>query len=196
MKVLALAGSPRRNGNTRLLLAAFAEECVRRGMEVETVDLANTAKWRIGSCLGCDKCVSGECVQKDSMQDLYSKLQDADAVALAAPVYFYGLPSQVKAMIDRCQLFFNRKYRRKEPVRTRPCQGFFISCGATKGARLFDGAVLTVKYWFDALEVSYTGDALFRDVDEAGAVLGHPTAMEQVRSLAGRLTGGAPGNPA
>ena len=112
MKVLAFAGSPRRNGNTRTLLKVFADECAKRGHEVETVDLANTAKWKINACLGCDKCISGQCIQKDSMQDLYAKIAKADAIVLAAPIYFYGLPSQAKATIDRCQLFLDRKSTR------------------------------------------------------------------------------------
>ncbi|MEX0975321.1 MAG: flavodoxin family protein [Bacillota bacterium] len=189
MKVLAFAGSPRRSGNTRLLLDAFVDEATRVGHEVEVVNLANRAKWLIAPCLGCDKCVSGECVQKDSMQELYPKLRDADAVVLAAPIYFYGLPAHVKAMIDRCQIFFNLSYRQKQPARTKPGKGFFISCGATKGHRLFEGAVLTVKYWFDALGIEYAGDALFRGVDEEGAILQHPEAFEQVRKFIATISG-------
>ena len=121
------------------------------------------------------------------MQDLYAKIAKADAIVLAAPIYFYGLPSQAKATIDRCQLFFNMTYRRKEPIRTKPGKGFFMSVGATKGHRLFDGAVLTVKYWFDALGIEYAGDALFRGVDEPGAILERPDALEQARGLADLL---------
>jgi len=188
MKILAFAGSPRRNGNTRTLLNAFIEECTNRGHEVELIDLANPARWKINPCLGCDKCISGRCIQNDSMQDLYPKIREADAIVLAAPMYFYSFPAQVKAMIDRGQLFFNQKYRRKEPVRTKPCKGFVISCGATKGARLFHGACLTVKYWFDSLEVEYTGEALFHGCDEPGSVKENPEALEAARALADKLT--------
>ncbi|MGE5579109.1 MAG: flavodoxin family protein [Bacillota bacterium] len=188
MKILAFAGSPRRNGNTRILLNAFVEECASKGHELELIDLTNPARWDINPCLGCDRCVSGRCIRNDSMQDLYPRIREADAIVLASPVYFYGLPAQVKAMIDRCQLFYNQKYRRKEPVRTRPCKGFFISCGATHGAKLFDGAILTVKYWFDALDVQYAGDALFHGIDEPGEVRKHPEALRVARALADHLT--------
>jgi hypothetical protein len=89
---------------------------------------------------------------------------------------FYSFPSQAKAVIDRAQLFFNQKYKRKEPVRSKPCKGFLISCGATKGAKLFDGACLTMKYWFDALDVHYEADALLRGIDAPGEIRNHPEA--------------------
>ena len=183
MKILSFAGSPRRNGNTRILLKAFTDECSQRGHEIETVDLANTAKWRINACIGCDRCLGGKCIQKDSMQEIYPKIAETDAIVLAAPVYFYGLPSQAKAMIDRCQLFFNMKYRREEPIRTKPGKGLFISVGATKGSRLFDGELLTIKYWYDAIGVDYVGEALLKGVDEPGAILQHPEAIAAARHL-------------
>lgn len=187
MRILAFAGSPRRFGNTRTLLDAFIDECAGKGHEVELVDLTNPVRWNINPCLGCDRCISGRCIRNDSMQDLYPKIREADAIVLAAPVYFYGLPAQAKAMIDRCQLFYNQKYKRKEPIRNKPCKGFFISCGATHGARLFDGAILTVKYWFDALDVKYAGEALFNGVDEPGAIKEHPDAFQTVKALADNL---------
>lgn len=187
MKILSLSGSPRRNGNTRTLLKAFTDECAKRGHEVENIDLANTARWKINPCIGCDRCLSGRCIQNDSMQEIYPRLADAEAIVLAAPVYFYGLPSQAKTMIDRCQLFFNMKYRRKEPIRTKPGKGLFISVGATKGSRLFDGGLLTVKYWYDALGVDYAGETLHKGVDEPGAILQYPEAMEAARDLADYL---------
>ncbi len=191
MKILAFWGSPRRNGNTRLLLDAFIDEVARAGHGVETVGLADRGKWQIAACLGCDRCTLGKCIQNDSMQVLYPKLQEADAIVLAAPIYFYGLPAHVKAMIDRCQLFFNQSYNLKEPVRVKPGKGVFISCGATKGQRLFDGAILTVKYWFNALGTEYSGDVLVRQVDGPGDVLKHPEAFEQIRMLAKAIaTGG------
>ncbi len=183
MKILSFSGSPRRDGNTRILLKAFTDECSKRGHEVDTVDLANTSKWKINPCIGCDRCLSGRCIQNDSMQDVYPRLAEADAIVLGAPVYFYGLPSQAKAMIDRSQLFFNMKYRRKEPIRTRPGKGLFISVGATKGPKLFDGELQTVKYWYDAIGVDYAGETLLRGVDEPGAILQHPEAIEAARNL-------------
>lgn len=188
MKVLAFAGSPRRNGNTRILLDAFIGECTKRGHEVELIDLTNTARWNINPCLGCDSCLSGRCIRDDSMQEIYPKIREADAIVLAAPMQFYSFPSQAKAVIDRAQLFFNQKYKRKEPVRSKPCKGFLISCGATKGAKLFDGACLTMKYWFDALDVHYEADALLRGIDAPGEIRNHPEALDEVRALVDHLS--------
>lgn len=183
MKILCIAGSPRPRGNTALLLDAFIDEARGAGHEVEVLTLANPS---ISPCLGCDKCLAGKCVQDDRMQDIYTRLDAAGAIALAAPVYFYGLPAQVKAMVDRCQLFYNRKYRLATP-RTDKRPGLFISCGASAGPRLFDGAALTVKYWFDSMDVEYVGDALIRGVDETGAVGNRPDSLRDARSLVRKL---------
>ncbi len=186
-KVLAFAVSPRRDGNSRILLNEFVDECVKLGHEVETVDLADRAKWNIEACLGCDYCQSGVCIRKDAMQELYPKLRDANAIVISSPIYFFGLPSHAKAMIDRCQLFYNMKRVKKNPYRTAPGQGFLIACGGARAARLFDGAVLTAKIWFDDVGIEYAGDALFPGIDAAGAIREHPEAFDQVRTLARRI---------
>lgn len=138
-------------------------------------------------CLGCDYCVSGKCIQNDSMQQIYDKIRSADVIVLAAPVYFYGLPSHVKAMIDRCQLFFNMKYRRKEGWRSTLGTGVLICCGATKGDRLFTGISACAKYWFDAIDFRYAGKVLVRGVDRSGEITGHPEAFEETRSLSKKI---------
>lgn len=201
MKILAFDGSPRKNGNTHLLLDAFLAEIAGRAGphdHISRCDLTDGTLWDIGPCLGCDRCAGGTCVQKDAMQELYPQLRDADIVALAAPVYFYGLPAQVKCMIDRCQLFFNLSYRGSPIPHTAPCageqgvlrgprKGVLISCGATRGRRLFDGAILTTKYWFDALGIRYEGAVLVPGVDGRGAVLSRPEVFDEVRALARSL---------
>lgn len=182
MKVAGIAGSPRRGGNTDLLLDEFLSAIPAAGNSIERIIVPPSVR----PCLGCDKCLSGRCVQEDVMQDIYPVLDSADMIVLAAPVYFYGLPGHVKAMVDRAQLFFNRKYvLRKESGRKK--KGVFLSCGATGGARLFDGASLTVKYWFDALDCEYAGEALFRKVDAKEDIRNAPGALESVRLLANRL---------
>ncbi len=189
MHILAIYGSPRRNGNSSLLLERFLAAIQHEsglssgGHKIERIRLIGDYR----PCLGCDACVRGSCIQKDDMQYLYPKLEAADVIVVAAPVYFYGLPAQLKAVVDRCQLFFNRKYVRKEKWRTTPGKGLFISCGATGGEQLFHGAVLTAKYWFDALDFSYSGEALFRNIDTAGAIKDHPTAFRDVERLAESL---------
>lgn len=140
--------------------------------------------WDIRPCLGCDFCVSGKCVQQDSMEEIYGKLKSADILVLSSPVYFYGLPSHVKAIIDRCQLFYNKKYRRKEKWRQQPGTGILLVCGATSGKQLFDGISLCVRYWFDAIDFEFSGKVVVRGVDKPSAVKKQIKALDEVRELA------------
>lgn len=130
------------------------------------------------------------------MDSLYPRLAASDGLVVAAPVFFYGLPAQLKAVIDRAQMFWNRKYRLRLPVRQPPRargRGVLLSVGATTGRQLFTGTVLTVKYFFDALDVDYGGDLLLRGIDARGEVKEDSQAMEQAAGLGKNLVAGFSG---
>lgn len=181
-KILAILASPRIKGNSEGLLDAFVEELA------ETVPGADIEKVKLGMgirpCLGCDKCISGSCVQKDAMMEMYPKLKSADVIVLSSPVYFYGFPSHAKAMMDRCQLFYNLKYRRKLKWREKPGLGVLLACGASHGDSLFSGMSATARYWFDALDFEFRGKVDVRGVDEPGDIHHFPATLEKARKLA------------
>jgi multimeric flavodoxin WrbA len=189
MKVLGIMGSPRRHGNTEILLDKALEGAREAGAEVEKV-LVSTLK--ISPCLEIYACFKdGNCTIKDDMQMLYKKLLEADHVILASPIFFYGVTSQAKAVIDRCQALWARRHvlgMGKDDRRAR--RGVFISVGATRGEKLFDGAVLTVKYFFDAIGVKYSGDLLIRGIDNKAQIKEHPTALEDAFRLGQELVRG------
>lgn len=98
-KVLILAGSPRKNGNSDILCEEFAKGAREAGHTVETVHVAEK---KIGFCRACYACKgSGVCIQKDDMADVLQQMIDADVLVLASPVYFYSIDGQLKALIDR-----------------------------------------------------------------------------------------------
>jgi multimeric flavodoxin WrbA len=189
MKVLGIMGSPRRQSNTDILLDKALEGAREAGAEVEKVLVS---KLRISPCLEIYACrKDGDCAIKDDMQLLYKKLLEADHVILASPMFFYGVTSQAKAVIDRCQALWVRRHvlgMGKEDKRER--RGLFISVGATRGAKLFDGAVLTVKYFFDAIGVKYSGDLLVRGIDDKGQIKEHPAVLEDAFRLGQELVRG------
>ena len=189
MKVLGIMGSPRRQSNTEILLDKALEGAREAGAEVEKVLVS---KLKISPCLEIYACrKDGNCAIKDDMQLLYKKLLEADHVIFASPMFFYGVTSQAKAMIDRCQALWVRKHvlgMGKEDKRER--RGLFISVGATRGAKLFDGAVLTVKYFFEAIGVEYSGDLLVRGIDNKGQIREHPAALEDAFRLGQQLVRG------
>ncbi len=113
MRVLGIAGSPRRGGNTDLLLEEVLKGAAGKGAEVKTITLA---RLKIAPCQHCDACLeTGRCRIQDDMQGVYDELEWADRIVLAAPIHFMGLSAQMKAMIDRCQCLWARKYVLKVP---------------------------------------------------------------------------------
>ncbi|MGB5924738.1 MAG: flavodoxin family protein [Dehalococcoidia bacterium] len=186
MTVLGIMGSPRRQSNTEILLDKALEGAREAGAEVEKVLVS---KLKISPCLEIYACrKDGNCAIKDDMQVLYKKLLEADHVIFASPMFFYSVTSQAKAVIDRCQALWVRKHvlgMGKEDERER--RGVFISVGATRGTKLFDGAVLTVKYFFDATGVKYSGDLLVRGIDNRAQIKEHPTALEDAFRLGQEL---------
>ncbi|MDD5037965.1 MAG: flavodoxin family protein [Dehalococcoidales bacterium] len=185
MKVLGIMGSPRVKGNTDLLLDEVLKGAQSQGAEVEKI-VAD--KLKIAPCreyYGCLK--DGNCVIRDEMDEIYPKLLTVDVIIIASPIFFYGLTSQVKAVIDRCQALWVRKdiLKRKPPDTGR--KGAFIAVGATRGPKLFDGSILTVKVFFQAIGVKYADELLIQGVDGRGEVRKHPTALADAFELGKRL---------
>jgi len=179
LKVLGIAGSPRRGGNTDLLLAEVMKGAASRGAELKTIILSDLT---IAPCEHCDTCLkTGKCKIQDDMQMVYKELEQADRIVLASPLHFMGVTAQTKAMIDRCQTLWARKYVLKLPPlgNRRDRKGLFISVGGRKIANLFEPALATVKTLFRILDITYAGELLFPRVDEKGAIAKHPDALRQ-----------------
>jgi len=189
MKVLGIMGSPRRQSNTDILLDKALEGARGAGAEVEKVLVS---KLKISPCLEIYACLKdGDCAIKDDMQSLYKKLLEADHIIFASPMFFYGITSQAKAVIDRCQALWVGRHvlgMGKEDNRVR--RGVFISVGATQGKKLFNGAVLTVKYFFDAIGVKYCDDLLVRGIDKKCQIKERPLALDDAFRLGEELVRG------
>jgi multimeric flavodoxin WrbA len=188
MKVLGLFGSPRRGGNTELLLEEALKGAESEGAEAERIYLADYTITPCKECHGCDQ--TGNCVILDDMQKIYPKLLEADVIILASPIFFYGVTAWAKALIDRSQALWARKYLLKNPSlgkEGKKRKGFLISVGATKGQRVFEGAILTAKYFFDVLNAEYVGELLFKEVEAKGDILKQPGALHEAFEAGRRL---------
>lgn len=123
MNILIISGSPRKGGNTELLVDAFAKGAAAH----HHVEIVSVRDYKVNPCLGCNACANeryesllsdgrmqpsvaegnacfktnGVCAQKDDMTILYEKMSQADMLVIASPVYFYGISAQLKAVIDR-----------------------------------------------------------------------------------------------
>jgi multimeric flavodoxin WrbA len=99
MKILGIVGSQRKKGNTALLVQEALNAIDGEGVKTELLFLRD---YQFSGCTGCLAChETNRCVLQDEMQDIYPKLDAADAIILGSPTYFYNVTSLVKAFIDR-----------------------------------------------------------------------------------------------
>ncbi|MEW6594108.1 MAG: flavodoxin family protein [Thermodesulfobacteriota bacterium] len=190
--VVAIHGSPRRHGNTSTLLAEAMRGAESAGCRVVEVRLREL---KLSPCLeiyGCRK--DGRCVIKDDFQQIYEQLDHARGIILASPIFFYAVSAQTKILMDRCQSFWVRRHW----LEGRPYgdtswtkRGLFIAAAASQGQKLFDGALLSVRYFFQALDTELTDTLLCRGLDQEGEVQRQPeqlsAAFEKGRALGALL---------
>jgi len=186
--ILAIYGSPRRKGNTALLMKQAVEGARESGAAVEEIVLRDL---KMSPCLeiyGCKE--TGRCVIQDDFQSLYDKHLACHGLILASPVFFYTVSSLTKIMMDRCQSLWVKRYWIEKTAfgkKDYSKKGLFISAGATKGKRLFDGVLLTVRYFLDALDAELWKALLYRGLDFEGDVLKHPDYLQEAYAAGGDL---------
>lgn len=179
-KVLGIYGSPRKGGNSDKLLDKALEGARSAGAETSTIYCRDLNMSGCIECGGCDK--SGKCVVKDDMQLVYPLLEEADIIFLASPIFFYGLTAQLKSLIDRGQAMWSKRRLEKAPKERKRYErgkGYLIAVGATRGKHLFEGAELTAKYFFDALDMNYQGGLFFRGLEKRTDVKKKPEILEE-----------------
>lgn len=114
MKVLGIACSPRRAGNTEILVNEALASAKDFGAEVELVTISGR---NIAPCDGCESCImTGKCRIEDDMQGIYSRLLEADGIIFGTPVYFWSVTAQAKALIDRTRVLSEGRRLRNKVV--------------------------------------------------------------------------------
>jgi len=183
MFIFGLQGSPRKKGNTSTLLSAFLTEAERLGADTVHLDVP---KRNITPCIECGTCErDGFCPVEDDMPEIYAQLWRADIIIIATPIFFYGPTAQMKALIDRSQALWARRYVHKlrDPL-SKWRKGLVLAVGATKGENLFEGLNLTAKYFFDALGASFEDVLGYRQIEGPGEMKNHPTALTDAKEKA------------
>lgn len=179
-QIVAIYGSPRRRGNTATLLKHAVKGAADAGVQVDEIILRDL---KMSPCLEIYACKKeGKCAIKDDFQNVVDQILSADGLILASPIFFYTVSAHTKILMDRCQSLWVKKYwidkvpfGQWEPKR----KGLFISVGATKGKKLFNGVLLTVKYFFDVLDMELFGSLLYRGIEFEEDVLTHPEYLEE-----------------
>jgi multimeric flavodoxin WrbA len=183
VRVVGIYGSPRKGGNSDTLLDYALQGAQKQGADVKRVYVREL---HMSGCIECGGCENtGTCVLKDDMQDIYFLLDDAEVIIISSPIFFYGLSSQLKALIDRGQALWARRRlsQRSSEKNNYRGRGYLISIGATKGKGLFQGAQMVVRYFFDAINMRYEGGLFFQGIETMGAVKERPDTLQKAYNL-------------
>ncbi|CDD35642.1 putative uncharacterized protein [Roseburia sp. CAG:309] len=159
--IVVLMGSVRKGGNTDLLVQAFAEGAEKNN----TVEIIFAADYKVNPCIGCNTCFEREgnrCFQEDDMQEIYEKLKVADVLAIASPVYFYGVSAQLKAIIDRMHTPMRNEFRIKKLA--------LILVGAATLPELFDSIKVQYQLVLNYFKLEDAGMVLVRGAKDKGDV--------------------------
>lgn len=181
MRTLILTGSPRKNGHTAEMTAYLAE---RLNGEREILSLDNRKD--IMPCRDCRYCFTHKtCCIQDSMQEIYQKLDGADRIVFAAPVYFYNIPGSMKAVLDRLQVYWAAVVRGdKAPAAKKG--GIILVGGAPESPGQFLGAVQTFQYMLDDLGAECMEVVTMGGSDKKG-LKERPDVREKLDRLAEKL---------
>ncbi len=179
-KILALMGSPRRGGNTEVLLNSFIKGTEAAGAEVETLRVADMG---IKPCVNCDGCEeTGECVIDDDMGYIYKKLAEADALVIASPIYFGAVSAHIKAAIDRFQVYWfinfgNESLKHLKAKTKRPA--FFLAVGGMKNKKYCDSVRIMAEALFLNTRLKFSGFLCLQGYDEKGSLARDPDALRE-----------------
>ena len=185
MKVLGINGSPRRGGNTEILLDNALKGAQNKGAEVEKIVLNDL---EFSPCQECENMPNdGFCIIEDDMQTVYRKMEEADAIILASPIFFGSLSAQTKMMIDRFQCIWRAKYILRKQVFGKRKTGAFISVQGSNRKDFFDNAISIVKNFFVTVNADYKEELFCFGIDEKNAILKHSELLKKAFRLGERL---------
>ncbi len=181
---LGVACSPRRGGNTDILLNLAMETLRNCGLETETVYLAGLKYSPCIACGGCDS--TGRCVIKDGAGPVFDKILGANILVMAAPIFSMGICAHAKMFIDRAQQFWACRYILGKPAvedaqLRKSRRGIFISTAGTNLPGVFDGALRVARYFFKMVDVRLEGAYCYPGTDKKGEVLANARALEEIR---------------
>lgn len=144
MKAIILSGCTRKNGKTVSLVNKFIDGLKESGY---TVDLVDSTKVKVHPCIGCLNCEkTGKCIIRDDMDKIYQSIIDADLIVLASPVYFASVTAQLKAIIDRCQTLYSKRFILKESD-FKPKKGYLIFTAGLKNTKQIDALELLTNFF-------------------------------------------------
>jgi len=181
--IVILNGSPRLNGNTATLVAAFSEGAEVAGHTVCRFDLCTM---NVKPCIGCcggGKDLNHPCTQRDDMEQIYPAILEADVVVWASPMYYWNVSAQLKIAIDRMFALAEGTPDFAHPVK----DAVFLMCAGSAGeenfapARAYYNSLVQNLGWRNA-GIVYAGGN-----NAKGDILTRPEQLEEARNLGAAL---------
>jgi len=180
-KILGIMGSPRRNGNTHILVSSILEGAQSEGARGDILLLDDLT---IQECNGCHCCWEGKgCSKDDDMNGVYPKIIESDGIVFGTPVYWYGPTALMKGFIDRFVYFNCPEHREK--IRGKP------AVLAVPFEEENPAAAVLLKAFFEKslqyLEMNLIGTILVPGVSRKGEILEKKVQLQEGYELGRRL---------
>ncbi|MCP4650442.1 MAG: flavodoxin family protein [PVC group bacterium] len=183
--VLGISGSPRRGGNSDVLLDKALEGAQSLGAKAEKIILNDLV---FSPCQSCEELSdNGNCLITDDMQTIYPMVQEADILIVSSPVFFGSLSAQTKMMIDRFQCWWRAKHVLNIAVQNKDKIGAFICVQADNKKKFFDNSRSIIKNFFVTVNTEYSEELLCSGLDEKGSVLKSPDILEKAIAVGQKM---------
>lgn len=163
-KVLIITSSLRKNGNSNTLAKSFELGAIESGNQVETVSLIGK---ELKFCVGCLTCQNtGRCFMRDDADIIEEKMQTADVLVFATPIYYYGVSAQLKTVLDRANPLYSKNYNFKSV--------YFLSSATEDEEYTPKRAESCIEGWIECFEgVQLVGSVFAGGVTDVGDIKNH-----------------------
>lgn len=177
-KIIVITGSPRKNGNSAALTAAFIDTVTANGHTVTRFDAANM---NVGGCRACDTCykTGKACTFDDDFNTVAPAIEAAGVIIFTAPVYWYTFPASIKAIIDKMY-----SIEAKKDTSGKSCG--LISCCADQPMNTFDGIRFAYQKTIELMKWQPIGEVLVSGVSKPGDIK-LTDGIEQAKALANKI---------
>ena len=181
MRVLGIVCSPRKGGNTDILVGKMADGAISKGAQVEKIYLGDL---KIRECDGCHVCWQGKpCPKRDDMLDICSEIIENDAIVFGTPVYWYGPTALMKGFIDRF-VYFNCPENRQK---IKDLSAVLAVPFEEDNLETAGGVVEFFQKSLAYLEIKLLGQIIVPGVGEKGAILNKGQYLQQAYDLGRNL---------
>ena len=185
IRALGISGSPRRGGNVEILLDKTLLGARDAGAKVEKIILNNLKFRPCQECGGCYK--TGICILRDDFRQTYDKIDKADVLIIASPIFFTSISAQTKMMIDRLQSRWVSTNLLSKPHSDSIKKGAFISVCAAQRLDFFDCAKKIIKAAFTTIGAEYSEELFLKGIESKGQVKRAKGALKKAYILGKNL---------